>query len=166
MFVQYNENYYPRSPDIDECAENTHSCSDVCVNTKGGYKCQSGSSSRQCIPGSTIQLSNNERFQIPGGVQECRQQVTSREGKVIKVDLSSVSLPSSSNCENYIEVLNGDSPDSVVILKYCGNGIATAVSSTPNVIITWHIESTSGNVSPGHVVFSVQNQQGEKVYTL
>ena len=88
------------------------------------------------------------RFQIPGGVQECRQQVTSREGKVIKVDLSSVSLPSSSNCENYIEVLNGDSPDSVVILKYCGNGIATAVSSTPNVIITWHIESTSGNVSP------------------
>ena len=26
--------------DIDECAEYTDSCSDVCVNTKGSYKCQ------------------------------------------------------------------------------------------------------------------------------
>ena len=135
--------------------------SGTCTNTEGSYSCQGPSGNGQCIPGSTIKLSNSKRFQIPGGVQECRQQVTSREGTVIKVDLSSVSLPSSSNCENYIEVLNGDSPDSVVILKYCGDGIATAVSSTPNVIITWHIESTSGNASPGHAVFSVQHQQGE-----
>ena len=26
--------------DIDECSENADSCSDVCVNTKGSYKCQ------------------------------------------------------------------------------------------------------------------------------
>ena len=140
--------------------------SGTCTNTEGSYSCQgpegdTGSSSRQCIPGSTIKLSNSERFQIPGDVRECRQQATSREGTVIKVNLSSVSLPPSSNCENYIEVLNGDSPDSVVILKYCGDGVATAVSSTPNVIITWHFNSTSGNASPGDVVFSVRNQQSE-----
>ena len=143
----------------------------VCTNTEGSYSCSCldgyvRSPSGECICGSHITLSGNEntnrRFQIPGGVQECRQHVTSREGTVIKVNLSSVSLPPSSNCENYIEVLNGDSPDSVVILKYCGDGVATTISSTPNVIMNWHIESTSGNASPGDVVFSVQSQQGEK----
>ena len=139
----------------------------VCANTKGSYSCNCldgyvKSSSGECICGSNITLSGNRRFQIPSGVQECRQQVTSREGTVIKVNLSSVSLPSSSNCENYIEVLNGDSPDSVVILKYCGDGIATAVSSTHNVIITWHLKNTSGNATLGDMVFSEQHQQGEK----
>ena len=113
------------------------------------------SSDGTCVCGSYIKIEGKRDVNIPPGVKACRQHISAMERQVIKVDLSSVSLPPSSNCANYIEVRNGNSGDSVLILKYCGEGSSTVVSSSPDVIVSWHFTSTQ-SVSPGAVLLSVQ----------
>jgi hypothetical protein len=116
------------------------------------------SSDGTCVCGSHIKIEGKRDVNIPPGVKACRQHISAMERQVIKVDLSSVSLPPSSNCANYIEVRNGNSGDSVLILKYCGEGSSTVVSSSPDVIVSWHFTNTP-SVSPGAVLLSVQTSK-------
>jgi hypothetical protein len=99
--------------------------------------------------------SDNRKVPIPRFVKECGLYISVSERHVITVDLSSVSLPSSPNCENYIEVINGDSDDSIVILKYCGSGTSIVTSSVPNVVIKWHFKH-SPTSSPGGISLSTK----------
>ena len=115
----------------------------------------------KCVCGGKLQLtqSENRKVPIPRFVEECGLFVSVSERNVIKVDLSSVSLPSSPNCENYIEVRNGDSEDSIVLLKYCGSGKSVVTSSVPNVVLRWHFEN-SPTSSPGNIILSTKAAPG------
>ena len=37
---KYNMHYIYCHPDIDECSDGRHNCSQVCINTTGGFNCE------------------------------------------------------------------------------------------------------------------------------
>ncbi|XP_076233982.1 tolloid-like protein 1 tolkin [Calliopsis andreniformis] len=133
--------------DMDECASNNGGCQHECRNTIGSYQCschngftlhenghdckEGGCKYEIAAPVGTI-TSPNYPDHYPG-LKDCVWHFVTKPGHRIKLVFKVFEMESHQECAyDHIAIYDGDSPDSHVLGKFCGNKEPHPILATGN----------------------------------
>ena len=154
---------YIKSVDINECSLNNGGCSSVCINTNGSYTCA-------CNP-SNLMLTFDGHTCVNANYQ-CGGQINANTGTISLPSFPTQPYPSNIDCawrielqnttkaislafnsnfdiqdspscsSSYVEVRDGDGPNSMLVGRYCGSAAPSVIKSSTNTLyIRFHSSS-------------------------